>query len=197
MSIDRIDTGNKLADRLRGYGMNPSDELLGDLIDIVSDASETLREQQADKPIQVRTTDRATRTATVAAYNKMSDVSDGYHTFGELYQIRMLYNAGFFNELQRFHVSQMQMDKGGDAREIVELVAPVKSYRHHDGELCFGKENYFVVVAQLPTGQISNHYKGEYWDLFNIPEVEKAPEWDGHTPQQAAERLEKYLRGEY
>lgn len=119
-------------------------------------------------------------------YDKMSEVSDGYHTFGELYHYRMLLQAAWFNTLL---VDEL------DAPELIGSI--VKSWRHSDGELCFGKENYFIVVAELPTGQISNHYKGEYWDLFNCMEVPKAPEYDGHTPQQAAERIEKYLRGEY
>ena len=48
-------------------------------------------------------------------------------------------------------------------------------------------------MANLPTGQISNHYELKNWDLFQIPEKEIADEWDGHTPQEAAERLHKYL----
>ena len=100
------------------------------------------------------------------------EISDGYHTFNELYQYRMLYNAAFFNMLPK---------------EIVH-----KSKRHHDGEECFGG-GWFVVMANLPTGQISNHYELKNWDLFQIPEKEIADEWDGHTPQEAAERLHRYL----
>ena len=100
------------------------------------------------------------------------EISDGYHTFNELYQYRMLYNAAFFNLLPK------------------QLVH--KSKRHHDGEECFGG-GWFIVMANLPTGQISNHYELKDWDLFQIPEKEIADEWDGHTPQEAAERLHKYL----
>ena len=70
-----------------------------------------------------------------------------------------------------------------------------KSKRHHDGEECFGG-GWFIVMANLPTGQISNHYELKDWDLFQIPEKEFADEWDGHTPQEAAERLRKYLQQE-
>jgi len=84
----------------------------------------------------------------------------------------MLYNAAFFNLLPK---------------EIVH-----KSKRHHDGEECFGG-GWFIVMANLPTGQISNHYELKDWDLFQIPEKEVADEWDGHTPQEAAERLHEYL----
>jgi len=103
----------------------------------------------------------------------MGEVSDGYHTFNELYYYRMLYNAAFFNLLPKEWVH--------------------KSKRHHTGEECFGG-GWFIVMANLPTGQISNHYELKDWDLFQVPEKEFADEWDGHTPQEAAERLHKYLQ---
>lgn len=117
---------------------------------------------------------------TIPLKGDTDEVSDGYHTFGELYNYRMLYNAGMANAL-----------------EDRSLYKVIKSWRHSDGELCFGKDNYFVVVIDLPTGQVSNHYKGEYWNLFAVPEVERAPEWDGHTPQDAAQRLLDYVTGNW
>ena len=62
---------------------------------------------------------------------------------------------------------------------------------HSDGELCFGG-GWFIVMAYLPTGQVSNHYRIEDWNLFNIPERWKADEWDGHTPVEAANRLYRF-----
>ena len=103
------------------------------------------------------------------------DTSDGYHTFRELYRYRMLYNAAFFNMLAR-HTG----------------IPVVKSRRHGDGEACFGG-GWFIVSAQLPTGQVSNHYEDRFWELFDVPEAERAPEWDGHTPNDAADRLESFL----
>lgn len=100
------------------------------------------------------------------------EISDGYHTFNELYYYRMLYNAAFFNLLPKEWVH--------------------KSKKHHTGEECFGG-GWFIVMAELPTGQISNHYEMKDWDLFDIPEKDVADEWDGHTPQEAAERLHNYL----
>lgn len=105
----------------------------------------------------------------------MGEVSDGYHTFNELYYYRMLYNAAFFNLLPKDWVH--------------------KSKRHHTGEECFGG-GWFIVMANLPTGQVSNHYELKDWDLFKVSEKEFADEWDGHTPQEAAERLYKYLQQE-
>lgn len=96
---------------------------------------------------------------------------DEYHTMEELYEYRMLYNALAANAMP---------DRA------------VKSWRHSDGELCFGG-GWFVVYLDLPTGQVSNHYKSFDWDLFRIPEVELAPEWDGHTPAEAADRILRAL----
>ncbi len=54
--------------------------------------------------------------------------------------------------------------------------------------------NYFIVVAMLPKGQISNHYKLEDWDLFKLPELYKSDvEYDGHTPGDVLVRLEDYI----
>lgn len=113
------------------------------------------------------------------------NISDGYHTFKELYEFRKAYNAALFNEWASYTTTA----KGyGQATFNVPKYNVHKSYKHHDGELCFGG-GWFIVVATLPTGQISNHYKNEDWDLFKIPERELADEWDGHTPQDVLERL--------
>lgn len=104
------------------------------------------------------------------------NTSDGYHTFNELYEFRLLYNAALFNEWG-LHT---------DSPEVC------KSRKHSDGELAFGGD-WFVVTAELPTGQITNHYEMKDWGLFKIPEVDKAPKWDGHTAQDVAKRLTEYL----
>lgn len=107
-----------------------------------------------------------------------SQVSDGYHTFAELYEFRKMYNAALFNEWAK----QGKYDVH-------------KSWYHNDGEPCFGKLNkWFIVVAVLPTGQISNHYKLADWDLFQIPETSKAKyAFDGHTPKNVLDRLKSVL----
>jgi hypothetical protein len=47
---------------------------------------------------------------------------------------------------------------------------------------------------KLPTGIVSNHYKNDYWDLFKIPAYDKnIIEYDGHTPETAAERMTEFL----
>lgn len=102
--------------------------------------------------------------------------SDGHHTFDELYEYRKVYNAAFFNMLFVSGKYEVQ-----------------KSERHSDGELCFGG-GWFIVVADLPTGQISNHYRLGDWGLFKIPSVKKCTViYDGHTPESALNRLQEFI----
>ena len=103
------------------------------------------------------------------------EISDGFHTFNELYEFRKLFNALVFNEW---------------AKEC--KYSTHKSIRHSDGDLCFGG-GWFVVVATLPTGQISNHYEIKDWDLFKIEERNLADVWDGHSSKDAIKRLTELL----
>jgi hypothetical protein len=117
------------------------------------------------------------------------NTSDGYHTFKELYEIRKAYNVALFNEWGSQKIAEKKV--GGAIIENIGKYNVHKSWKHHDGELCFGG-GWFIVVAILPNGQISNHYKAEDWDLFKIPEVEKALfEFDGHTTEDVINRLLK------
>lgn len=106
---------------------------------------------------------------------KTSDVSDGYHSFSELYEFRLLYNAALFNEW--FTAGKYDVHK---------------SERHSDGEIPFGG-GWFVIVATLPTGQISNHYEMKDWHLFKATIRKRADKWDGHTPQDVIKRLRDFL----
>jgi hypothetical protein len=102
--------------------------------------------------------------------------SDGYHTFKELYEFRKLYNAALFNEWAKQKKFSVH-----------------KSWRHTDGELCFGG-GWFIVVAITMDGQISNHYESKDWDLFKIPAYDKPLfEFDGHTSSDVIVRLKNTL----
>lgn len=119
-------------------------------------------------------------------------INDKYHTFPELYDFRKLYNAALFNEwAKEIIVPERKSTTNFDAFPKYDVH---KSWRHHDGELCFGG-GWFIVVAILPTGQISNHYKAEDWDIFKIPESPTAKyEFDGHTPKDVINRLKSILK---
>lgn len=104
--------------------------------------------------------------------------SDGYHTFKELYEFRKAYNVALFNEWGKTGIFNWK------PKYDVH-----KSWKHNDGELCFGG-GWFIVVAVLPNGQISNHYEAKDWDLFKVPETEKAKyPFDNHTSSDVINRL--------
>jgi len=109
------------------------------------------------------------------APKETGNISDGYHTFNELYEYRKLYNALIFNEWAKNNMYQVH-----------------KSKRHSDGEECFGG-GWFIVVAELPSGQISNHYELKDWDLFICDERELPNTFDGHTPNDVKDRIIKLL----
>jgi hypothetical protein len=96
----------------------------------------------------------------------IGDLSDGYHTFNELYHHRAILFSVICNEHPDISW---------------------KSKLHHDGTMFDGM---FIVGINTPEGQATYHYDiNPYWDMFRVRELEKAPEWDGHTPTQAIERI--------
>ena len=88
----------------------------------------------------------------------MGLVSDGHHTFNELYHHRMLL----------FSIVCNQNPENA-----------WKSKLHHDGDMFDG---YFIVGINTIEGQYTYHYPLESWDNFKVNELEFAPEWDGHQP---------------
>lgn len=105
----------------------------------------------------------------------IGEMSDGYHTFNELYEFRLFYNCAFLNEIK-------------DKKEFNVH----KSLKHSDGKECFGG-GWFIVMITLPTGQISNHYEIKHWDSFKCEERKVADEWDGHTSDDVISRLKDFV----
>ena len=96
----------------------------------------------------------------------LGNFSDGYHTFNELYHHR----ACLFSVICKTFKGRAW-----------------KSKLHHTGDMYDGM---FIVGIDTPKGQATYHYDIDpYWDMFDVIELEKAPEWDGHTPDDAIERI--------
>ena len=97
---------------------------------------------------------------------QIGEVSDGYHTFNELYDHRAKLFAVICNTNKNI---------------------AWKSKLHDTGDMYDGM---FIVGVNTPKGQATYHYDIDpYWDLFNVKELDKAPKWDGHTPTQAIDRI--------
>ncbi|EGQ3847465.1 hypothetical protein HDO24_000938 [Staphylococcus pseudintermedius] len=91
---------------------------------------------------------------------KSKNISDGYHTFGQLYHDRAVLFAVILNTYKE---------------------KAWKSKQHDDGTM-FGEPNeMFIVGIYTPEGQYTYHYHMEYWDMYDVKELDKAPEYDGHT----------------
>ena len=86
-------------------------------------------------------------------------ISDGSHTFNELYYHRMV----LFSVICNSHKDRCY-----------------KSKLHDDGTMYPG---YFIVGINTPEGDYSYHYEMKYWNYFDVPEIDRAPEWDGHKPE--------------
>lgn len=88
------------------------------------------------------------------------EISDGYHTFNELYEHRVLL---WINLVQLQHP------------DICYLVE-----NHYEG--------WFLLGVETPVGQLSYHCPNKHLDLVeNIPR--RQPEFDGHTSEDVIERL--------
>lgn len=96
----------------------------------------------------------------------IGDLTDGYHSFNELYHHRAVLFAALCNLLP---------DRAW------------KSMRHHDGDMYDGM---FIVGIETPEGQATYHYDVDpYWDMFHVKALRLAPEWDGHTPSETLRRI--------
>lgn len=99
---------------------------------------------------------------------KREDLSDGHHTFKELYEHRHVLFA-----------------------VICSIAAACwKSKLHSDGTMFDG---WFIAGLETLEGVVTYHLPLEWWGEFPAIEVDRAPEWDGHTSQDVVKRLRSLL----
>lgn len=96
------------------------------------------------------------------------EISDGYHTFGELYE-------------HRCHLFVALMRSNPDISW--------RANNHVDGTMFDG---FFIAGMHLPTGDISYHLPLSMWTLLDgsgIATSLRGPAWDGHTADDVVTRL--------
>ena len=103
----------------------------------------------------------------VAGVSDIEDLSDGFHTFRQLYYQRMMLFASIVKQNKE---------------------RAWKSLRHEDGELCFGG-GWFIVGVDTPEGSYTYHYEDNYYSLFDCKELERGKHWDGHTEKDVTRLL--------
>lgn len=98
---------------------------------------------------------------------EVENISDGYHTFKELYDHRITLFIALCNTNKELYCW--------------------KSHFHSDGGFI---EGWFIAGINIESGkQITYHLPLSYWDKLDAFILEKAPQWDGHTPDDVAKRL--------
>jgi len=97
----------------------------------------------------------------------IGELSDGFHTFNDLYYQRMM-----------LFVALVKLNKERSW----------KSKKHSDGEPCFGG-GWFVVGIDTPEGSYTYHYEEKYYDMFDCKELPTGKEWDGHTEKDVTRLL--------
>jgi hypothetical protein len=101
-------------------------------------------------------------------------VSDGYHTFGELYDHRRALTAALATAL----VSDSW-----------------RSRDHHPDDDPIFEGGWFIVGINLPTGTITYHYEMKHWDDFrHVKVLEHAPKWDSAPASATVDRLLEWAR---
>lgn len=86
------------------------------------------------------------------------EMSDGYHTFADLYEQRLVLSAALAKNNPHAW----------------------KSKRHEDGSVPFGG-GWFIMGFDTDEGCYTYHYELKDWDLFQCKELDKGKPWDGHT----------------
>jgi len=96
------------------------------------------------------------------------EISDGHHTFGDLYKHRIILFCTLCNLLPDISF---------------------KSKKHFDEENDPMYNDSFIAGIHTPKGVVTYHIKLEYWGLFKVKELEKSPQYDGYTDDEVLNRL--------
>ena len=107
------------------------------------------------------------------------DTSDGWHSLDDLYRHRTILFASLCNYVEKTKCIANMM--GAEFESVT-----FKSWHHHDGTMY---EDMFIAGLRTHKGWVTYHCEAEFWDYFNVPEVSRAPEWDGATPNDGLDRL--------
>lgn len=107
-----------------------------------------------------------------------NEVSDGYHTFGELYEHRC-----------RLFMALLLLN--GGMRVLSGPSVAWKTRLDSNGETW---EGWFIGGLDTPYGQITYHLPDKYWDELPIPEIERNAGYDGHKSSDVLDRLLLMIR---
>lgn len=113
--------------------------------------------------------------------DKTEHISDGYHTFKELYDHRITLFIALCKVLRNDPQYQT-----GQKSEVW------RSKCHSDGELAFGGTWFVLGIGKEAGEQMTYHLPIDRWEETEFADtLDKAPDWDNHTAADVLERLKK------
>lgn len=104
------------------------------------------------------------------------EIFDGYHTFNELYDHRIALFIALLNVIE----------STGYLKERYKVKKVWKSWNHSDGTSFDG---WFIAGMETQEGQITYHLPGIMFHKLEVPSLDNAPTYDGHTSGDVLERL--------
>ena len=96
------------------------------------------------------------------------DISDGHHTFGNLYKHRIILFCTICNLFPN---------------------DSWKSRKHFDDNNDPMFNDSFICGINTPRGIATYHIQNKYWNLFDIPEIEHAPRYDNYSEDEVLQRI--------
>ena len=122
--------------------------------------------KELEKPLDIKDVEEMVHMIKEVKAKDDDQARDDYHTMQELYDHRTVLFALICSKL------------------YPELAW--KSEKHSDGT---SEPGWFIAGLETPFGQITYHQKSKYWGIFDCKVLDKAPEYDGHTPGHVLTRL--------
>ena len=98
----------------------------------------------------------------------VKQISDGYHTFEDLYKNRLILFCTLCNSNP-------------------DISWKAKKHFDEENDPMFNGD--FIAGINTPEGIATYHFKLEFWDLFQIPEIEKAPRYDNYDNATVLKRI--------
>lgn len=96
------------------------------------------------------------------------EISDGHHTFAELYKHRIILFCTLCNLMPEISW---------------------KSKKHFDEENDPMFNDSFIAGINTPEGLATYHIKLKYWEMFNVRELERAQKYDFYSGEEVINRV--------
>ena len=145
----------------------------------VESVLDKMRPESDRRVLQMRADEHRTQ------YGSVGFLSDGYHTFDELYDHRIRLWISLCALQQEWNCGDFEPPAGSQ-------ITVWRSRNHSDGELAFGGGWFVLGLAKKAGRQMTYHLPESYWEECEFAQtLPKAPPFDEHTAADVLVRLKK------